>query len=179
MPGISADPAPRPRADHYPAKTPDRTAPQLWDELARLAGRILSEPTPVPASSFGNEAQIWQLTDTGLVVNDDGALHFALPVFEQHFGARALKRGIVALEEAAAPEAFPRWRYAVAFALSTSEPGQAEQYMLPLARTNPAVVSWTLNELADNTTASSLRTSPPSAGPLASTARCRSRSRAP
>ena len=94
------------------------------DELARLASRILSEPAPVTAASYGNEAQIWQLTDTGLVVNDDGALRFALPLFEQHFGAHALTRGIAAIEEAAAPEAFPRWRYAVAFALSTSQPGQ-------------------------------------------------------
>ncbi len=78
-------------------KRPDQAGPQLWDELARLAGRILGEPAPVTASSFGNEAQIWQLTDTGLVVNEDGALRFALPVFEQHFGAHALKRGIVAL----------------------------------------------------------------------------------
>ncbi len=128
-------------------KRPDRATPQLWNEFGRLASRILSEPSPVTAASFGDEAQIWQLTDTGLVVNDDGTLRFALPVFEQHFGAHALKAGIVALEEAAAPEAFPRWRYAVAFALSTSQPGQAEQYMLRLARTNPAVVSWALNEL--------------------------------
>ena len=128
-------------------KRPDRAAPQLWDQLGRLASRILSEPSPVTAASFGDEAQIWQLTDTGLVVNDDGTLRFALPVFEQHFGGHALKAGIVALEEAAAPEAFPRWRYAVAFALSTSQPEQAEQYMLRLARTNPAVVSWALNEL--------------------------------
>ena len=71
-------------------KRPDRTAPQLWDELARLASRILSEPGPVTSASFGNEAQVWQLTDTGLVVNDDGALRFALPLFEQHFGAQAL-----------------------------------------------------------------------------------------
>lgn len=99
-------------------------------------------------ASFGNEARIWQLTDTGLVVSDDGTLRFALPLFEQHFGAHALTSGIIALEEAAAPEAFPRWRYAVAFALSASQPGQAEQYMLRLARTNPAVVSWALNELA-------------------------------
>lgn len=131
-------------------KRPDKAAPQLWDDLARLAGRILSESAPVTAASFGNEAQIWQLTDTGLVVNDGGFLRFALPVFEQHFGTHALKRGIVALEEAAAPEAFPRWRYAIAFALSTSQPAQADQYMLPLARMNPAAVSWTLNELADN-----------------------------
>ena len=99
------------------------------------------------SASFGNEAQVWQLTDTGLVVNDDGALRFALPLFEQHFGAQALTCGIVTMEEAAAPEAFPRWRYAIAFALATSQPGQAEQFMLHLARANPAVVSWTLNEL--------------------------------
>jgi hypothetical protein len=138
-------------------KRPDRAEPQLWDELARLASRILSEPAPVTAASFGTEAQIWMLTDTGLVVNDDGALRFALPLFEQHFGAHALTRGIATMEEAAAPEAFPRWRYAIAFALSTSPPGQAEQYMLPLAGTNPAVVSWTLNELAgdDHATADS------------------------
>ena len=131
-------------------KRPNQAALQLWDELARLAGRILSEPTPVTAASFADEAQIWQLTDTGLVINDDDTLRFALPVFEQHFGAHALKRGIVALDEAAAPDAFPRWRYTIAFAVSTSQPGQAEQYMLLLARMNPAVVSWTLNELAGN-----------------------------
>ena len=130
-------------------KRPDRAEPQLWDDLARLASRILSEPAPVTAASFGNEAQIWRLTDTGLVVRDDGSLRFALPLFEQHFGAHALTSGIIALEDAAAPEAFPRWRYAVAFALSASQPGQAERYMLRLARTNPAVVSWALNELAE------------------------------
>jgi hypothetical protein len=89
-------------------KRPDRAEPQLWGDLARLASRILSEPDPVTAASFGNEAQIWQLTGTGLVVSDDGTLRFALPLFEQHFGAHALTSGIVTLEEAAAPEAFPR-----------------------------------------------------------------------
>jgi len=127
---------------------PDQATPQLWDEFARLAGRILGAPAPVTAASFGNEAQIWQLTATGLVVNDDGVLRFALPMFEQHFGVQALKRGIVQLEAAAAPEAFPHWRYAVAFAVSTTEPRQAEDYMLRMARTNPAAVSWVLDELA-------------------------------
>ena len=131
-------------------KRPDHATPQIWDELARLANRILSDPGPVTAASFGNDAQVWQLTDTGLVVNDAGALRFALPLFEQHFGAHALTCGIATMEEVAAPETFPRWRYAVAFALSTTQPGQSEQFMLRLARTNPAVVSWTLNELIDN-----------------------------
>lgn len=134
-------------------KRPDSATPKVWDQLGRLASRLLGEPSPVPAASFGDEAQIWQLTDTGLVVSNEGILRFALPVFEQHFGAHALKAGIVTLEEAAAPEAFPRWRYAVAFALSTSQPEQAEQHMLRLARTNPAVVSWVLNELTGITPA--------------------------
>lgn len=139
---------------------PDRAEPRLWEQLSRLASRILTEPAAVTAASFGNEAQVWGLTDTGLVVNDSGCLRFALPLFEQHFGAQALEQGIVTMAEAAAAEAFPRWRYAITFALSTSPAGQAEQYMLSLARTNPAVVSWTLNELAgsDHVTAAPART---------------------
>lgn len=127
---------------------PDQATSQLWDDLARLAGRILSAPGPVTAISFGNEAQVWQLTDTGLVVSDDGTLRFALPLFEQHFGAQALNRGIVQIESAAVPEAFPRWRYAVAFAVSTGDLRQAEDHMLRMARINPAAVSWVLDEIA-------------------------------
>jgi hypothetical protein len=103
----------------------------------------------VTADSFGNDAQVWQLTGTGLVVSDDGVLRFALPVFEQHFGAQAIRSGIIPAEAAAAPEAFPRWRCAVAFALSASEPHEAEWYMLPMARINPAAVSWVLGEIAN------------------------------
>jgi hypothetical protein len=127
---------------------PDRATPQLWADLARLAVPIISESARVRAGSFGSEAEVWQLTDTGLVVEDDGMLSFALPVFEQHFGAQALTGDIVRFEAVASPDMFPRWRYAVAFAVSTSEPRQADEYMLRLARTNPAAVSWTLDEIA-------------------------------
>jgi len=126
---------------------PGRASPQLWEELARLAARILSEPVPVAAQSFGNEAQVWDLTDTGLVVDHGGTLEFALPVFEQHFAAQALVGGIVSLEEAAGPALFPRWRYAVAFAVWTSEAAQAEDYMRRLAAANPGAASWVLGEI--------------------------------
>jgi len=125
---------------------PETVTPGLWDELARLARLILNSPGLVTAESFGNDATVLQLTRTGLAVSDDAGLRFALPVFEQHFGANALISGNVSMQEAAAPESFPRWRYAIAFALST-HPERAEEWMLLLARTNPAVVSWTLNEL--------------------------------
>jgi hypothetical protein len=146
---------------------PDATS-QTWERLARLASRILDAHTPVTAASFDTEPQIWQLTDTGLVVNDDGVLRFALPVFEQHFGAQAIKAGTTQLEVAAAAASFPRWRYAIAFAVSTSEPAGAEEYLLRLARANPAAMSWTLDEISvDRPRAASLHEDTyPMAAPL-------------
>jgi hypothetical protein len=129
-------------------RRPDQAPPQLWDELARLAVRILSEPAAVSATSFSNQARVWELTDTGLVVENDGALSFALPVFEQHFAAQAIMSGMVSLETAVGSGLFPRWRYAVAFAVSTGAPNQAEDYVLRLAAANPGAVSWILDEIA-------------------------------
>jgi len=131
-------------------KRPDRAVPAVWDELARLAVRVLSSPAPVTAASFGSEALVWQLTDTGLAVRDGGSLRFVLPLFEQHFGAQALKSGLIMPETAAGPEAFPRWRYAVAFAAASSEPQEADHYMQQIACANPGAVSWVLNEITDD-----------------------------
>jgi hypothetical protein len=126
----------------------DQATDETWSDLARLAVRILGSPSPVPASTFARPPRIRQLTETDLVVNDDGVLTFALPLFEQHFGAEAIRLGIVDLESAVDPRAFPRWRYAVASAISTSVPHVQEELMVQLARTNPAAAFWILGELA-------------------------------
>ncbi|MFD0576117.1 NACHT domain-containing protein [Dactylosporangium darangshiense] len=127
---------------------------QTWQDLARLACRVLDSPAPVSAISFGNEAQVWRLTETDLVVNADGVLRFALPVFEQHFGAQAITEGIVALDVAASADMFPRWRYAIAFAIATADLVQGEGLMVRLAQTNPAAASWVLDEVAGQRTSS-------------------------
>jgi hypothetical protein len=121
---------------------------QTWDGLARLAAQVLNSGGPVSAEYFGHEAEVWQLTDTALVVQEAAGLRFALPVFEQHFGAQALRRGTVQLEEIVTTNAFPRWRYAIAFAVSASAPDEAENLMLRLARANPAAASWVFDEIA-------------------------------
>ncbi|GGW51687.1 hypothetical protein AB0E64_02075 [Streptomyces caelestis] len=121
---------------------------QTWDRLARLAVHILNAGGSVPAQHFGHEAEVWELTDTGLVVQEAAGLRFALPVFEQHFGAQALRKGSVLPEEIVTADAFPRWRYAIAFAVSASAPDEAENLMLRLARANPAAASWTFDEIA-------------------------------
>jgi hypothetical protein len=126
---------------------PEQATQQIWDEFARLAVRILTNSAPVTAASFGSPPMVWKLTDTGLIVSDDGKLSFALPVFEQHFGAQAIQNGLAEPEVAAATEAFPRWRYALASAIATSEVVQAETYALRVARVNPAALSWILDEI--------------------------------
>ena len=144
---------------------PDKATPQLWAEMSRLAGDIISRSAPARAASFGNEALTWQLTDTGLVIENDGMLSFSLPLFEQHFGAQALTSGLVRFEAIADPVMFPRWRYAVAFAVSTSEPWQADDYMLRMARINPAAVSWILDEIAAGKNAAESHPRPAGAPP--------------
>jgi hypothetical protein len=83
-------------------KRPDLATPGLWEDLARLAVRILSSPEAVTPASFGSEARVWQVTGTGLAVSDGSSLRFVLPLFEQHFGAQAINSGLVTPETAAA-----------------------------------------------------------------------------
>jgi hypothetical protein len=121
---------------------------ETWHDLARLAARVLEGSGPVRAASFGTEPRVRDLTATDLVVNDGGFLTFALPLFEQHFGAQAIAASVVTLESAASPATFPRWRYAIAFAVSTSEAQAQEQLMIRLARVNPGAALWVLGEIA-------------------------------
>jgi hypothetical protein len=121
---------------------------ETWHDLARLAARILEGPDPVDAASFASAPRIRQLATTDLVVSEDGVVTFALPLFEQHFGAQAIASGIVTLESAASPSTFPRWRYALAFAVATSQAPTQEQLMVRLARINPAAALWILGEVS-------------------------------
>lgn len=122
---------------------------QVWDTLPRLAARILDADGMVTAHSFARPYAIWELEETGLVVHDSGLLRFALPLFEQHFAAQALQDGHTSIEFAASPRQFPRWRYALAFALKGAAHEVAEELMLRMARTNPAAAAWVLEETDD------------------------------
>ena len=123
------------------------TGDDTWRDLARLAVRLLGRRGPVRAGSFAPPPRVRRMVATDLVVDDDGRLTFALPVFEQHFGAEAITSGDVRLETAAQPGSFPGWRYAIAFAVATAETPVQEQLMTRLARTNPAAASWVLTEV--------------------------------
>lgn len=121
---------------------------EVWGGLVRLAALVIDSAGHVRASSFGRDQEVWELEETGLVVRDDGQLRFALPLFEQHFAAQALQDGITRLEEAAGTESFPRWRYAVAFAIDTAAADKAVEFMSRLVQANPAAASWVLNEVS-------------------------------
>ncbi|MER5764606.1 helix-turn-helix transcriptional regulator [Streptomyces sp. NPDC002082] len=122
--------------------------PEARSNLPRLAALVLDSGGQVKASSFGRQHDLWELEETGLVVQEGDRLGFALPLFEQHFGAQALQDGVARLEEAAGPESFPRWRYAIAFAVDTAAGDVGPNLMLRLVRANPAAASWVLDELS-------------------------------
>jgi hypothetical protein len=123
---------------------------ETWQDLARLAVRILGQPHAVPEASFHPLPRLRRLVATSLVVTDNGTLSFALPVFEQYFGAEALRSGLVSVDAVAAARSFPRWRYALAFAIA-SAPGQDQEALLvELARVNPAALFWVLDEIGDS-----------------------------
>lgn len=126
---------------------PDSATKETWDALARLACSVLDSETPVESYQFGREYEIWGLTATGLVVEEQERLRFALPLFEQHFGAQALREGIADLEDAAGIHRFPRWRYALAFAFSTATDDEQEEMLARLVGINPAAASWVIDEI--------------------------------
>jgi hypothetical protein len=117
--------------------------------LATLAVRILGQSETVTTESFRPLPRIRRLTASDLVIAESGTLTFVLPVFEQYFGSEALRSGLVNLETVAAAGSFPRWRYAIAFAVSTATASDQEALMTGLARVNPAAAFWVLDEIAN------------------------------
>ncbi|MFE6744726.1 hypothetical protein ACFVGM_02630 [Kitasatospora purpeofusca] len=127
---------------------PDASA-HVWANLTDLAVQLLDSRGPVRAASFGQRHLLWEMEKTGLVVRENGRLRFALALFEQHFAAQALKSGDVGFDAVAGPGRFPRWRYAIAFAMETSTAKAADAHMIALARANPAAASWVLEQLTE------------------------------
>lgn len=122
---------------------------ETWQDFARLAVAILDHPRAATAALFQPLPRLRRLIDTDLVVLDDGTLAFALPVFEQYFGAEAIRSELVSLEAVAAAGSFPRWRYALAFAVSSAAVSEQEALLIRLSRINPAAAFWVLDEIAE------------------------------
>jgi hypothetical protein len=122
---------------------------ETWQDLARLAVALLDQPETASAALFHPLPHLRRLVDTDLAVVEDGTLSFALPVFEQYFGAEAIRSELVNLEAVASAASFPRWRYALAFATSSAAAREQEALLIKLARINPAAAFWVLEEIAE------------------------------
>ncbi|OXM56072.1 hypothetical protein CFP71_14650 [Amycolatopsis thailandensis] len=121
---------------------------ETWADAAKLAVALLDRPESATAVLFRPLPRLRRLLDTDLVVLDRDKLSFALAIFEQYFAAEAITSGLVSVDTIAAAGSFPRWRYAIAFAISSSAPPEQEALLLKLAKINPAAVFWTLDEIA-------------------------------
>ncbi|MBB4930683.1 hypothetical protein F4561_001503 [Lipingzhangella halophila] len=126
-----------------------RDLDRSWDLMTRLAERIITTQGAVLPSDLGlSQPHVWPLTDSGLVIYDAAGLRFALSVFEQRFGAEALRTGIVDVDDAASAERFPLWRYPLAYVVAISRPEVADTLLFHLALANPGAASWVLDEIA-------------------------------
>jgi hypothetical protein len=125
----------------------ERPSGALWELFTRLAEMILDSDSSVRWSNFDEEPEIWSLTDSQLVSKDGEGLSFVLPVFEHFFGSRSLIEGRRSIGSVVAGDLFPRWRYAIAFAIATSSPDRIESLLTDLATANPGALSWILEEI--------------------------------
>lgn len=121
---------------------------QIWELMIRLAAVLLRYGVAVRTRNFAPRPLLWRLYETGLVVEHDGALSFALPLFEQYFGAQAISSGVMPLAEASGPGLFGRWRYAIASTVAAEAPADAESTMVQIARIDAAAASWVFDEVA-------------------------------
>ena len=79
--------------------------------LAKLATLSISGAGVVLARDVEPD-EVAGLLATRMVVRDNKALRFALPVFEQYFGAYAILRGLTPIEEVVRDlQSFEAWRY--------------------------------------------------------------------
>ncbi|WP_125592175.1 hypothetical protein [Amycolatopsis balhimycina] len=123
---------------------------ETWADAAQLAVALLDRPEVATAALFRPLPRLRRLVATDLVVLDQGELSFALAVFEQYFAAEAIISGEVRVEAVAAAGSFPRWRYAIAFAVSSSTPPEQEALLLKMAKVNPSAVFWILDEIVNS-----------------------------
>ncbi len=144
---------------------------ETWHDLAQLAVTTLTQPEPATINTYNSLPRLRRLLATDLVVRDENTVAFALPVLEQYFGSEAIKSGLVNLEHAAAATSFPRWRYALTFAMASTATQVQETLLLKLARINPAAAFWIVDELTDTDATS--EHDGPSDDELAAVIRCR------
>ena len=91
--------------------------------------------------------EIAGLLATQMVVRDNNALRFALPVFEQYFGAYAILRGHVPIEEIVRDlRSFEAWRYAFVIAVGIGTWEKISDLIETLGDYWPGAACWVVNQ---------------------------------
>lgn len=115
--------------------------------LAKAAGRSMTGSGWFSAADVGGPDVESRLIDSRLVVRGDHGLRFSLPIIEQYFGAHALLRNFVDLDQAVCPlDRFEQWRYAFVVAVGLGSWEQASELLKTLGATSPGAACWVIKE---------------------------------
>jgi len=108
--------------------------------LMQLAATsIANDGKPVSRFEFGDRATLSETFRTRLIVEEDSAVRFALPILRDWFGAQCLLHGVVQMADVASDERnLERWRHALYVATTTLPRDTVASIMDAIARRSPA-----------------------------------------
>ena len=112
--------------------------------ILRRLGRLSTEREggPVPVQEVGDRSQLMRAYETGLVIEENNAVSFGLPILTQWFAAQCLLFGEVDVAEIArAPDRLDLWNYAFIVALGEASYEQSCSLIEPVVREDPGFAS--------------------------------------
>jgi hypothetical protein len=119
------------------------------EEVLRRLGRLSTEREggPVPAQDVGDRRQLLLAYDTGLVVEENNAVRFGLPILVEWFAAQCLLLGEVDVAQLAGePGRLDLWRNAFIVALGEASFDQSRSVIGPVVREDPGFASQVIVE---------------------------------
>lgn len=128
--------------------------------LERLALEISRAGKPVDLREHFTIEEISILKTSPLLTISGFVARFTLVSFQQWLGAQAIISGAVTPQEFSQEIIkFDQWRYSVAIAVSSAQPGKIDEILKVLARDKPGAAAWVISEVErTKTTTSTLET---------------------
>lgn len=111
--------------------------------LCRLAALSIDRNgSPVPMAEVASPEEIPPLRNSGLVIEDSGAISFALPILTQWFASRSLASGFPSVSELLSdPERLEAWRMPLAIFVATYDHERVTNILRPIAVEHPGFAS--------------------------------------
>lgn len=101
----------------------------------------------IPLREIGDPAVVEQLIVSGLLVSQNGAIGFPLPILTQWFAAQALEKGVLNVEEiCTSTKRLDMWRYPLIISVGLFDHNKVTAILGPISRCDPGLASEIVDE---------------------------------